>query len=106
MRTWLGLIRIATLWAPLAILLFWGGSFIWACAEFLANPGVPLKFAYRAPGGTIMILADSYVLDTKNGDLTVVRPRVLEPSGNVLFYADRVDAKGLPLLNNQARRAV
>jgi hypothetical protein len=106
MRTWLGLIRVATLWAPLAILLFWGGSFIWACAGYLANPGVPLRFAYRAPAGTILVLAESYVLDTNNGNLTVVKPRILEPNGNVLFYADRVDAKGLPLLNNQARRAV
>ncbi len=106
MRAWSGLIRIATILAPLAILLFWGGSYLLACAEFLANPGVPLKFTYHAPAGNLLITAESYVLNTKTGDLTVLKPRVLNPKGWVLFYADRIDALGLPLSGNDTRRAI
>lgn len=106
MRAWSGLIRFATLLAPVAILLFWGGSYLLACAEYLANPGVPLRMSYKSPGGNLLITADSYVLNTKNGDLTVVKPRVVDPSGSVLFYADRIEALGLPLLGNETRRAV
>lgn len=106
MRAWSGLIRLATLLAPVAILLFWGGSYLLACAEFLANPGVPLRMTYKSPGGNLTLTADSYVLNTKNGDLTVVKPKIEDPVGSVIFYADRVDALGLPLLGNETRRAV
>ncbi len=106
MRAWSGLIRLAALLAPAAILLFWGGSYLLACAKYLANPGVPLRMSYRTPGGDLLLTADSYVLNTDNGDLTVVKPKVTDPAGSVLFYADRVEALGLPLLGNETRRAV
>ncbi|MBC8064932.1 MAG: hypothetical protein H7Y17_08890, partial [Chlorobia bacterium] len=106
MRAWSGMIRLATLLAPVGILLFWGGSYLLACAEFLANPGVPLRFKYKSPSGELLVTASSYVLNTKNGDLKVIQPKVVNPQGLVLFYADRIDAVGLPLLSNETRRAV
>jgi len=77
-----------------------------ACAQVLANPGAPLRFEYQTPGGVLTITAESYSINTKTGDLMVLRPRVVDPHGNVLVYAARVDAMGLPLLNNESRRAV
>lgn len=106
MRAWSGIIRLATVLAPFGILLFWGGSYLLACAEYLANPGVPLRFTYRVPAGDLLVTADSYVLDTKTGDLTVVRPKIANPAGMTLFSADRIEALGLPLLGNETRRAV
>jgi hypothetical protein len=107
MRAWTGLIRTATVLAPLGILLFWGGSYLLACAEYLANPGVPLRIEYRSPAGIdLLITADSYVYDTRDGDLTVVKPRVTAPDGTVLLYADRVDAYDLPVLATERKRAV
>lgn len=100
------MIRFATVLAPIVILLFWGGTYLLACAEFLANPGVPLKMAYKTPGGELEITASSYVLNTKSGDVTVVQPKVVGPDKSVLFYADRVEALGLPLLISDARKAV
>lgn len=107
MRAWTGLIRTATVLAPLGILLFWGGSYLLACAEYLANPGVPLRLEYRSPAGIdLLITADSYVYDTEDGDLTVVKPRVTAPDGTVLLYADRVEAFDLPVLATERKRAV
>ncbi|HJP82213.1 MAG TPA: hypothetical protein VJ835_01805 [Fimbriimonadaceae bacterium] len=106
MRAWSSLIRLVTVVAPLAILVFWGASYLIACAEYLANPGAPVKLNYRAPAGELTILADSYVIDTHNGDMKVVRPRVLSPAGIVLFSAERIEAEGLPLLGNETRRAI
>ena len=106
MRAWSGIIRLTTVLLPILILGFWGASYLVACAEYLANPGVPFRLTYIAPAGEITVTADSYVVDTKDGDITVLRPRVETSDGLLLFRADRVDALGLPLLNPQTRRAV
>lgn len=87
-------------------MLYWGGTYLLACANYLANPGVPLKFSYQSPSGPLTVTADWYVLNTKTGDLTVVNPKIRGPKSDVIFAAQRIEAHGLPLLNSENRHLV
>lgn|GEM_PF-2341906 len=87
-------------------MLYWGGSYLLACLAFLANPGTPFRLDYKTPGGALVLTADWYVLDTNTGNLTVVNPKVTDPTGQTIFAARRVEAHGLPLLNSANRRVL
>jgi hypothetical protein len=58
---------------------------------------VPVEFAYATPAGPVRVRADAYVLRPRAGELRVVRPRIIDPLGELVVAAERLEVDGLYL---------
>ncbi len=67
------------------------------CVHALEAPGVPVKFTYQSPGGTLTFSADSYAMDVRHGRLFVTAPQLRDPNGLLIAQMDNLTATGLYL---------
>jgi translocation and assembly module TamB len=71
-------------------LAIWGGTYLLDCFRALEAPGIPVRFEYASPGGTVTFTAASYTLDLDRGILRLQRPRLTNPEGGLLASVDGV----------------
>lgn len=79
--------------SPPVALAIWGGTYLLDCFHALEAPGIPVRFAYESPGGTVTFTAESYTLDLDRGVLRLQRPQLVNPEGGLLARVEGVQVE-------------
>ena len=57
------------------------------CLVTLAAPGRAITFQYKAPAGTVLLRADSYIVDLARNTVLLSKPQCIAPQGGVIASA-------------------
>jgi hypothetical protein len=96
-------LKIVIMVAPAALIAAFGVFYLRDSYEMLLAPGVPLEFRYASPEGPLMLRADSYRIEPREGLVRLERPRITDPDGVEVARAAYLRVRGIRLPLEQSR---
>ncbi len=84
--------------APLAIVAFWGSSYMLDCIRTIESPGVPIEICLHTDAGDLTLAAASYSISPMRGTVYVTRPKLMGPGGGILAQLDTLEVSGIRLM--------
>lgn len=81
---------LITLLAPIAIVLFWSVTYVYACFDHLLSPGKPLDVSIPTRGGDLRVKAERYSISLWQGAVIAEKARIYEPDGSLLAGAEKL----------------
>lgn len=92
-RATFGILRFAIGLAPVAIVAFRAGVYLVQVGNYLSAPGAPVRWPIHSPRGDLILTADSYAFDARQGIIHLAHPRLNGPDGRTLARVNSIDLR-------------